>query len=106
METGSMRARLLFGVLGITIAMLGVAAAQRADLPAGPNREVVSRECQACHDLSMVVAATGLTRDGWIGVIDEMTSYGLSVTPDQRTIILEYLSTYLGSAPASGNASR
>jgi hypothetical protein len=98
--------RLSLGVLGATVLMLGAAAAQGIELPAGPNREVVSRECQACHDLSMVVAATGLTRDGWIGVIDEMTSYGLSVTPDQRTIILEYLSTYLGAASASSKASR
>jgi hypothetical protein len=98
--------RLSLGALGATVLMLGAAAAQGIELPAGPNREVVSRECQACHDLSMVVAATGLTRDGWIGVIDEMTSYGLNVTPDQRTIILEYLSTYLGSASASNKASQ
>ena len=62
--------RLSLGALGATVLMLGAAAAQGIELPAGPNREVVSRECQACHDLSMVVAATGLTRDGWIGVID------------------------------------
>jgi hypothetical protein len=98
--------RLSFGVLGATALMLGAAAAQGIELPAGPNREVVSRECQSCHDLSMVVAAAGLTRDGWNGVIDEMTSYGLSVTPDQRTRILEYLSTYLGSVSAANKASR
>jgi hypothetical protein len=98
--------RLSFCVLGATVLMLGAAAAQGIELPVGPDREVVSRECQTCHDLSMVVAATGLTRDGWAGVIDEMTSYGLSVTPDQRRRILEYLSTYLGAASAASKASR
>jgi hypothetical protein len=102
--------RVMIGVLGACV-LLPVAApvqvsAQGIELPAGPNREVVSHECQACHDLSMVVASAGLTRDGWNSIIEEMTSYGLSVSADQRTQILEYLSTYLGSASASSNASR
>jgi mono/diheme cytochrome c family protein len=88
-----------FGVLGATVAMLGAAAAQ--ELPAGPDREVVSRECQTCHDLGMVFAASGLTREGWNGVIDEMAGYGLRVTPEQRRQILEYLATYLGPTAAA-----
>jgi cytochrome c5 len=100
------RARLSFGVLSITVAMLGTAAAQPADLPAGPNRDVVSRACQACHDLSMVVAATGLSREGWNATIEEMISYGMRVTSDDRAKILDYLSSYLGSPSALTPASR
>jgi cytochrome c5 len=91
------KGRLLLGALGISIAMQGAAAAQRADLPAGPNRDVVSRACQACHDLSMVVAATGLTREGWNATIEEMISYGMRVDDEDRAKILDYLSNYLGS---------
>ena len=93
MSTG----KLLFGALSISVAMLGAAAAQLADLPAGPNRDVVSRACQACHDLSMVVAATGLSREGWNATIEEMISYGMRVDKEDREKILEYLSSYLGS---------
>jgi hypothetical protein len=89
--------RLLLGMLGVTGVMLGAAAAQGLELPAGPNREVVSRECQTCHDLSMVIASTGMTRDGWDGIINEMISYGMRVTPEERAKILDYLSAYLGS---------
>ena len=89
--------RLLFGTLSISVAMLGTAAAQLRDLPPGPNRDLVSRACQACHDLAMVVAATGLTREGWDGTIEEMISYGMRVDKEDRAKILEYLSTYLGS---------
>jgi cytochrome c5 len=89
-------AKLLFGILGATAFMLGTAAAQRPELPAGPNREVVSRECQACHDLSMVVAAAGLSRDGWDALMDEMTSYGMRITAEERAKIVEYLATNLG----------
>jgi len=89
--------RLLFGVISISVAMFSAAAAQRADLPAGPNRDVVSRACQACHDLSMVVAASGLSREGWDATIDEMISYGMRVDKEDREKILDYLSSYLGS---------
>ena len=100
------RAGLVCGILGVTVAMLGEAAAQRPDLPAGPNREVVSRACQACHDLSMVIAATGLSREGWDATIEEMVSYGLRVSPDEREKILEYLATYLGSPSETAPAAR
>src|SRR6266403_1833279 len=49
--------RTVCGVLGRIMALIGAAAAQGINLPAGPNRDTVSRECQACHDLGMVVAA-------------------------------------------------
>jgi hypothetical protein len=83
--------------VGAVLLTMGVAGAQGLTLPAGPDRDLVSRECQACHDLSMVLAATGLTRDGWNATIEEMTSYGMRVGPDDRTKILEYLTNYLGS---------
>jgi cytochrome c5 len=89
--------RLLFSALSISVAMLGAASAQRADLPTGPDRDLVSSACQACHDLSMVIAATGLTREGWDGTIEEMISYGMRVDKEDRAKILNYLSTYLGS---------
>jgi cytochrome c5 len=100
------KAKLSFGVFSITVAMLGTAAAQPADLPTGPNRDVVSRACQACHDLSMVVAATGLTREGWNATIEEMIGYGMRVTSDDRAKILDYLSSYLGSPSAPASADR
>jgi hypothetical protein len=89
-----------------TIGLSGLAAAQRMELPPGPHRELVSRECQACHDLSMVLAATGLTRQGWEGVIDEMTSYGMRVTPEQRAEILDYLANSLGSSSPPAPSTR
>jgi hypothetical protein len=90
--------RLFFGVLGATVVTLGTSAAQRLELPAGPNREVVSGECQACHDLTMVFGAAGMSRDGWDGIIDEMASYGMRVTPEERAKILDYLANNLATS--------
>jgi hypothetical protein len=97
------RAKLLLGAIS---ASLGTAGAQQIELPAGPNREVVSHECQACHDLDMVVAAAGLSREGWNSTIDEMISYGMHVDPQDRAKILDYLSSFLGSPSAPNPAPR
>ena len=88
--------RVVCGALGAMTALIGAAAAQRPELPAGPNRELVSRECQTCHDLGMVIGAAGLTRDGWTNILAEMTTYGMNVSPDDRGKIIDYLTTYLG----------
>lgn len=96
--------RALSGALVAAFAAAGQAFAQPADLPAGPNREMVAHECTACHDLGMVLSQSGLDRAGWSATIDEMMGYGLRVTPEEQAKIIEYLATYLGPAgrrPAS-----
>jgi hypothetical protein len=87
------KARLLFGMIGV---LLASASAGAVELPAGPNKDVVSRACSSCHDLDMVFDAAGQTREGWNGTIEEMAGYGLKVSPDERAQILEYLVTFLG----------
>jgi mono/diheme cytochrome c family protein len=79
--------------------MLGVSGAGAVDLPPGPNRELVLRECQACHGLEMF-ADDHETREVWNTLLDAMTSYGLRVSPEDRARILDYLATALGPKPA------
>jgi hypothetical protein len=92
-------ARRSSGALGAVFFVLG-AAAQAAELPPGPNRELVARECQACHDLDAVVASSG-TRETWNTLLDSMTSYGLRASPEDRAKILDYLATALGPKPGT-----
>ena len=89
-------ARLMFSVLGAGSVVLGTAAAQQGELPAGPDRDVVSHECGACHDLEMVLAAAGASRQAWNDTIDEMVRYGARIDPEDRPKILDYLSGVLG----------
>ena len=51
----------LFGVLGLAIGNFGAVAAERIELPPGPNRDLVSHTCQACHDLDNVIGLSGAT---------------------------------------------
>jgi len=97
----------LFGILGFAMGNASIIAAERIELPDGPNRDFVSRTCQACHDLDNLVGLAGADRDIWDGTIEQMIGYGLNVTPEERTMIVEYLSTYLGpKKPAQQNAAR
>jgi hypothetical protein len=90
--------RLLFGVLGAGFVALGAAMAQQGELPAGPNRELVAHECGACHDLEMVIAGAGASRQAWSDTVDEMISYGARIDAENRQKIVEYLSGVLGPA--------
>jgi hypothetical protein len=83
--------------LAIGITALAASAplqAQYATLPEGPNRELVEAVCGSCHDIEMV-AINGRSEERWQLTIDEMTGYGLRITPGDRALILRYLATYL-----------
>jgi len=81
--------------ISAAIIALGAPAAAEVALPNGPNRDLVAHICSACHDLGMVVGTGGRSRAGWNGTIDDMVQYGLSISPEERATVLDYLATYL-----------
>lgn len=85
--------RIIVGSVGVIAWILPAVA---VELPPGPNRDLVVRECQACHDLDNLVEAAGASREDWNSSIEAMTGFGLSVTAEDRERILEYLATALG----------
>ena len=87
------QARLVLALAGASLASV---AARGVELPAGPNKDIVVRTCSACHDLDMVFEAAGQTREGWNGTIEEMTGYGLKLSPAERAQVLDYLTSFLG----------
>jgi hypothetical protein len=90
-----MRAACLFiGILGAVIGCLVARVAAQVTLPNGPNRDLVERKCGYCHTLEMV-AVNGRSEDRWTVTIDEMAGYGLQLSPAERALVLEYLTTFL-----------
>jgi mono/diheme cytochrome c family protein len=87
------KAGLMLALAGASLLSAGAGA---VELPAGPSKDIVARTCGACHDLDMVYEAAGQTREGWNGTIEEMTGYGMKVSPAERAQILEYLTSFLG----------
>jgi hypothetical protein len=91
-------ARLLIGAVGVMVVFLSVrptTAQIDSRMPEGPNRALVARLCTGCHDLGNLLSTAGRSREGWDSKIDEMQSYGMKVTPEERALILDYLATYL-----------
>jgi len=87
---------LLVAASSVVLTGLVIRGNAQSKLPEGPNRALVERVCGSCHDVEMV-AINGRSEEGWNGTIEEMTGYGLRVTPAERAMILEYLKTYLPS---------
>jgi cytochrome c5 len=100
------RDAILTGTIAGALLTIAAAAAETTELPEGPNRDLVSKICQSCHDLQMVFAAAGITRDEWDMSLDEMTANGMSVSADDRAKILGYLATYLGPSPPDAPKAR
>jgi len=98
-----------FGTIGVASLLVVAAAtavfstesgaANRFELPAGPNRDLVYAKCRTCHDLQYVVESAGITRDNWAALIEDMGRYGLRMPESDRDKIVEYLATYLGPKP-------
>ena len=90
-------ARLLAGAVAV-VSSVQMAAAQQIDprMPEGPNRDFVAKVCSECHALSNLYSTVGRTREGWTRVIEDMTRYGLKVTPEEQARILDYLTTSMG----------
>ena len=86
-------------LLGFTVLAGQSAIAQPEDdtarLPEGPNRDMVARKCGSCHPLSNLTSTVGRSRDRWNDKIEEMVTYGLRLTAQERTLVLDYLATYL-----------
>ena len=72
-------------------------AEEYGGLAKGPGREEVFYACQACHSLA-IVKQQGLNRDSWDESLVEMVEEREMdpLDPEDRNLILDYLSTYYG----------
>ena len=81
--------------------MLIPLAQAQIQLPQGPHRDLVYNKCRNCHDLQYLENAKGMDKAQWQTVLNQMKTYGLSLTAQQNQQLLDYLSTYLGPTPAA-----
>jgi mono/diheme cytochrome c family protein len=94
-------APLRIAAAGLALVIAGAgAAADRIELPPGPDRDLVYSRCRTCHDLQYVVDSAGIGADAWAAVIEDMGRYGLRVPAEERRKIVRYLVTHLASSPA------
>ena len=78
-------------------ALLAPAFAQ--NLPNGNGREMVETICSGCHDLSPITDAVGFSRQDWETVVKSMIDMGATITPQQVTVITNYLAVNFPPKP-------
>jgi virginiamycin B lyase len=70
-------------------AVLDSALAQ--NLPNGNGRDMVQMICSGCHDLEPITTG-GFSRQDWEIVVKSMIDMGATITPEQVSVITNYLS--------------
>jgi hypothetical protein len=96
--SGGARTLPVVAALGIGIVVgvgAGLASGQGHPLPPGRNVELVVGRCIICHGLE-TTAQQRQDWQGWAEIVDRMITYGAPIPPEDRTLILDYLVTYLG----------
>ena len=77
----------------------GSASGAGIQIPEGPGSNLVYAKCQTCHDLQYVTDAKGLLPAQWKAVLASMNDYGMEISDQEKSTILNYLTTYLGPNP-------
>ena len=87
--------------IGICVAALLLApVAGVAQQPPAGSREAFQEVCGACHSVGTVTSQRR-TRAQWQDNINSMITRGAKGTPEEFALILDYLTTMYGPAPAS-----
>ena len=93
-------------ITAATIVMSGTAAmaalvapAFGQNLPEGNGRDVVQMICTGCHDLSPITDAVGFSRRDWETVVMGMIDMGATITPEQVSVITNYLAANFPPKP-------
>jgi cytochrome c5 len=89
--------------LAFTVALAMPAAAQNrraqgrpvVDLPRGPVRQVILDSCTACHGIDDY-AYYAMDRAGWQKMVDSMKAKGATISDENESVLLEWLSTKFG----------
>ena len=63
-------------------------------LPDGPGKDVTQSVCSLCHDAASAVLGKQWNKDEWERKVIEMLQEEPDVTREERTAIVEYLSTF------------
>jgi hypothetical protein len=81
--------------LGLTSSATVAAEFERAGLPSAPGRDLIQKLCAGCHQPT-VITRFRLPEQGWRSMVSDMVNRGMAGTPDQREVVINYLTAHLG----------
>ena len=79
--------------MGVTFRPTSIALPPDAEtLPAGPNADLVTARCTACHSAGMILTQPALSKDQWHAVVTKMREvYKAPVPAEEDAAIVAYL---------------
>ena len=103
MKSRAGKAAMSLGVMGIVAVLVMPVSAQNrraqsrpvVDLPRGPVRQVILNNCTACHGIDDY-AYYAMDRAGWQKLVESMQQKGATISDDDRSILIDWLSTKFG----------
>ena len=69
-------------------------------LPDGPGKEILEKQCTTCHTLEIIVDKRNDAKE-WRRLVMEMIDRGAEITDEQVPVVVDYLTTNY-SKPAEG----
>jgi mono/diheme cytochrome c family protein len=99
-------AMLLTPVIPVLAGQAPAGSPSKSDLPPGEGKELLSKNCIGCHQLT-VITSQHKTESGWTDTVVEMRSRGANGSDEDMEKIVHYLTANFGpqhSGPSSGSA--
>jgi hypothetical protein len=81
----------------ILLAALPLLGTQLRPLPEGKGRAQVEASCLPCHS-SDILLQQRLTEKQWTASVEKMIGWGAKLRPEDKTIVVAYLSKHFGPA--------
>jgi len=91
------------GALALAAVGAGAVQAQSDDLPEAPGKADVAATCTVCHGAS-TISARHRSPEEWADVVARMKGMGAVMDADKEKVVVAYLNTALGTAPAAPGA--
>ena len=74
----------------VLTAFLPVASVQAQDLPEGAGKDLVTKVCTVCHELTRITSKKR-TKEEWSDTVDKMAARGAMATDAEFETIVTYL---------------
>jgi len=78
-----------------------------AKLKPGPGADTAELNCMGCHSTDYIVRQPGADAEHWQAEVNKMIKlYGASISDEDAKVIVNYLATAYGPAPAKASAAK
>jgi mono/diheme cytochrome c family protein len=87
----------------IVTALLLAASIQAQELPEGAGKDLVTKVCTVCHEVTRITSKKR-TKEEWSDTVDKMAARGAKATDEEFETIVTYLAKNFPKDQAAGKS--